>query len=553
MRTHKSIVLFFCFLLILFSFSSISMAQTRELPDDAAPASEQVLQAPLFGEDGTYMDPMKTVYNRVGDEKITREPLTRFDKELNVIPGGAKSWEVSDDKLTWTFHLFEDLKWSDGEPLTANDFLFALTRALKQGYDFSWYYSWAANIKNWGKVESGELPHSELGVKVVDDVTIKVTTNDPLPYLPGVLRWWFPVPEHQVEKYGDEYATKAETLVTNGPFMVQEWVKDQRVVCVPNPYWHGPKPYLHKIILKYGTRNPETGFPAYQTGELDWSSLNPGQIALVKKQIPEQLYTWPENHILYLTMNTNVEPFNNEKVRKAIGYAINREKLTNTILEGLAKKLTTLLAPGFPGHKPSLTDTLSYDVEKAQRLLKEAGYPDGEGFPTITLYVRNQQTLMAVQKPLSQYVQNQLSVNLGINVEIRLVETKVWTSYLNNREQNFFLSPYNNDYFDPSNFMNLFTTGGREPWSNEKYDELVNKANSSFDSEERSELYKKAEKIFLEKVPAVPLVHNNIIRVIRPYLKGEALEPNSSGQVRFGHPGPITTYSYIHVYIGEGK
>jgi len=534
---------------LAFSVLIAANSVTRELPEDAVSPEDQVLKIQSsFG--GTYMDIMKTMYNRHGTPIIIQEPLTRFDRDFNVKPAGADSWEVSDDGLTWTFHLDPDLKWSDGKDIAADDYLYALKRALRQGYDFGWYYSFAAGIKNWNAVSKGEKEMDELGVEVAGPETLKVTTSEPKPYLPGVFSWWMPVPKHVVEEHGDEYATKADTLVASGPFMVTEWIKGQKIVYEPNPHYGGEwKPYLKKIIEVGGTSEAETSFPAYMGDDLDVSSLNPGQLRYARKAIPDQLHSWPSWQIFYLSLNTNVQPFDDPKVRKALALAIDREQLTSTALEDLANPLTTILMPGYPGHHESLTDELKFNPEKAQQLLAEAGYPDGEGFPKLDLYVRDESVIMHIQKPLAQYIQNQFKKNLGININIKIVQMKTWVDYLYNLKKKFFMSPYAKDYFDPSNFLGLFTSSGREPYNNEKYNDLVNEANRTFDQEKRQKLYKQAEELFLEEVPAVPLVQKVTHKVWKPYLSGEGVEANSDGVKRWG--AGVKAYNFTHTYIAE--
>lgn len=536
-------------LLLALTLPAVSAA----LPEDAVPVSKQVLHIPNKMS-GSYLDVMKTMYNRVGYPTIVQESLTAFDKNYEAKPGAgaARDWEVSNDKLTWTFYLQQDLKWSDGTSLTADDFIFALQRAIKQGYDFSWYYSWAADIKNWGKVESGELPIEKLGIKAIDDHIIQVTTNSVKPFLPSVLTWWYPVPEHVVEKHGDKYATKAETLVCSGPYKVSEWVKGEKIVYTPNPEYQGAwKPYLQKIVEMVGTGNAEVGFNSYLSGQLDVSQLNPGQLKYVKNRIPEQLESWPKFQMFYLSMDTSKKPFTKTKVRNAIALAIDREKLANTALKDLIKPVTTMIMPGYPGYNEELEGKIAYDPERAKELLAEAGYPGGEDFPTITLLVRNEDAIMHIQKPLAQYVQNQLKENLGINMEIKILEMKTWYSQLTNREHDFFLSPYSKDFFEPSNFLGLFTDSGREPWSDEKYNKLIKEGSTTMDKDKRFEIYNKAEDYFLDKTPGVPLAMQIYNEVWKPYLQGEAVTPNKKGLVT--KDDVILRYWFTHVYIGENN
>jgi peptide/nickel transport system substrate-binding protein/oligopeptide transport system substrate-binding protein len=189
------------------------------------------------------MDYMKTVYARAGFPEMIQLPLTSFDDEYALHPMAAESWTQSEDGLTWTFTLREGLTFSDGEPLTAEDFVFALQRAASTGYDFGWYWSSAAGIAGWDAVAEGTADVSTLGVRAVDDRTIEVTTATPKPYLPSVVSLWYPVPKHMVDQHGDDYAANVETLVSSGAFVVESWEKSNNaMVLVRNPTIQVPGP-----------------------------------------------------------------------------------------------------------------------------------------------------------------------------------------------------------------------------------------------------------------------------------------------------------------------
>ncbi|NMB47085.1 MAG: peptide ABC transporter substrate-binding protein [Firmicutes bacterium] len=543
---RKSLLLTLVFLLAMGSFA---WASTRPLPNDAAPESKQVLRIPMLFE-GQYMDWMKTVYNRAGRPEVVQEPLTVFDKDMNVRPAAAAKWQPSEDGLCWTFTLRAGIKWSDGQPLTAEDFVFALERAIQQGYDFNWYFSWAAEIVNWDQVEAGELPFSELGVKALDARTIEVKTETPKPYLPAVMSWWFPVPKHVVQAHGDEYATRAETMVCSGPFMVKEWVKEQHVVYVPNPHYNGPwQPYLREIVELAGTGNPETGFPAYLAGDLDITGLNPGQLAYAKARFSEEVVGWPEFQLFYLTFDTTKPPFDSKLVRQAINHAIDRELLTNTVLADMAFPAYTLIMPGFPGYNAGLKEISRFDIDLARELLAEAGYPNGKGFPEIELWLRLEASIMPHQKPAAEFIQQQLKQNLGINMKIQIYEMKTFMDAMVNRTHNFFLAPYMVDYVDPSNFMSLFLSGGRHAWAHNHYDDLVKEANSIIDHEQRLRLYEEAEALLLEEAPAVFIMNMKTNHLWKPHLGGEAVTEDSSGLKRL--TAVTNLYFFSNVYITQ--
>lgn len=527
-------------------------AVVSALPPDALPESEQVLLYPLKLEAGTYIDYMKTIYNCLqGAAELSQEALMAFDKNLEVIPMGAEEWEVSEDGLTWTFQLRKELTWSDGKPITAHDYVFALQRAVQQGYDFGWYWSFAAGLKNWNAVEKGELPVEELGIKALDDYTLEITTDVPKPYLLGVLTWLYPVPRHAVEAHGDEYATTAETMVCSGPFKLVEWVKGDHLTFVKNPDYKGLwQPSLEKIILKYGTFEPETGFPAYMNDEIYRSDLNPGQLAFANQNMPDQLYSWPMFRIFYISFDTTKPPFDDIRVRKAFEYAFNREELCNTVLKDMASPEYSPLMSGFPGYDPEAAKSLTkYDPEEAKRLMAEAGYPDGEGFPELEMWLRGEDQMHPWQKPAAGYMQAQFKETLGVNIIPRVVEVKTFTDALNNHTHPLFLLAYQFDYVDPSNFMDLFLSGGRHAWSNAEYDALVKEADPMTDQEPRIQRYRQAEKILIEEAPAVFAFQQQYSAVWKPFLKGEGLEPNNKGFASWGDMWG--KYVMTHIYIAE--
>jgi oligopeptide transport system substrate-binding protein len=253
--------------------------------------ASSTVTAPGLTTSGTYMDYMKTVYDRAGAPEITSLPLTEFDSNYKLNPMGAKSWTQSADGLTWTFKLQDGLVWSDGVPLTAEDYVFALQRAAKEGYDFNWYWSFAGGIKGWSDVTDHGADPSTLGIKAVDATTLQVTTDAPKSYFPGVASLWYPVPKHVVDKIGDGYALNVNTLVASGPFMVKTWEKSNNTMTlVKNPKYHGPWPaQIDTLVLDTQIGPPAVGFPAFMAGEADWTSLNVGQVPVVEKQFPKAI------------------------------------------------------------------------------------------------------------------------------------------------------------------------------------------------------------------------------------------------------------------------
>jgi peptide/nickel transport system substrate-binding protein/oligopeptide transport system substrate-binding protein len=510
-----------------------------------APAKNDVLRVPI-GFGGTYMDMMKTIYNRVGMPDLIQIPIAAYDKNYDLHPMAAEGWSVSADGLVWTIKLRAGLKWSDGSNLTATDFVFALQRAAKGGYDFSWYWSWAGGIKNWSKVEKGELPLDQLGVKAVDAVTIQVTTDSPKPYFPGICSYWWAVPKAAVDKYGDEYATKAESILSSGPYKVSSWVINDSIVLDRNPNYKGPWPgKVSQIVLYPQLSNPEVGFPAYLAGDLDMTGVNVGQLSYARKKFPADLKADAVFQIYYLTYDYLTEPFNNPDVRKAFMYAFDREKITSTILKDVAAPAYTLTTPGFSGYNPEIKAQTGFDPKKARDYLAKAGYPGGKGFPKIELLWRIEGSYHApIVKPMAEFIQAQYKEILGIDLVVKGLELKTWMESLTKHEGKLFIAPYEYDYIDASNFFDMFITGGRQSWTNPKYDELVKKADATAKWAERAPMYRQAEQILVDEGVATYLVHAKNNMLFSPRLKGEGVTPN-----KFGFVPRLIPYTFCNIEL----
>lgn len=496
---------------------------------------------------GTYFDYMHTVYARAGAPEIAQLPLTGFDKEFKLQPLAAKSWSVSADGLTWTFKLRKGLVWSDGVPLTAKDFVFALKHAATSGYDFSWYWSFAGGIKNWVPVTKGTMDVSKLGIKQIGDYTIQVTTETPKPYLPGVVSLWYPVPKHVWDKYGDEWAVNVKTIVTSGPFVLDSWEKsNNNMVFSKSPTYKGPwQAKIDRLSIESDLANPTVGLPAYLAGEADFTNLNAGQIPFMEKRVPKLIRTNVVFALTYLSFNMNEPPFNNVDVRRAFWYAINRKQLTQTVLKGLAIPGNSLLTPGYPGYNADIAAEAVFDVQKARKYLAEAGYPGGKGFPTVTLETRIDSGYnAAISPPLAQYLQAQFKKNLGINLKISAASRSDWMNSLLKQKGTLYLSPYEFDYLDPSNFFGIFYDGGRHDYHFATYDALVAKADANPDWNTRLKFYQQAEQVMINKAMIVPLVHPITVAVVSKGLSGKGIEPNAEG---FTPLNRLQMYFYTHL------
>lgn len=526
------------------------------LPPDAAPPEEQYLR--IMAEEGETLDFPVAVYNRPAPPWQTLStPLVQINKNFELEPGAALSWEVADDNVTWTFHLDPELTWSDGVPVTAQDYewTFQYMADPEHAYDFAWYWGFSCNPKNWEKVVAGELPLEELGVKAIDDQTLQIVTERPAPYTPATMIFSRPLAKHQVEEYGVYYNNDPETSISSEPWILEEWTKGKRIVLGPNLNYTGRhKPLLERLIFIIG--DPNRQFDSYLADEIDWAStFSPADLDFIQQdpELQEQYHPgFGDFRTHYLLFNTYEPPFDDVRVRQAFAHAIDRDALVDNIITILGMPAYGMLMPGFPDAVPpeDLKQYQGFDPVKAQELMTEAGYPDGEGFPKLELWLRQEAEL---GQAIGNAVAAMLQENLGIEVEVSNKESKIYTEAMNNHELQFGMVSYGMDYFDASNLLGIWKSGGRHAWTNEKFDQLVTDASALVDQpEKRHEMFVEAQNILSEDVGGVFLWHVTPGDIWKPYVKGESLEPDKFGVAACHWPcfESIGTNSYS-VYISQ--
>lgn len=516
----------------------------RRLPDDAAPLNRQKIR--LFEIDGTYMEWFKTIYKRSPATDLISEPLVRMDKNYELKPAAATAWEAGPDGNTWYFHLRPGMQWSDGRPLTAHDYVFTLKRGADpdNAYDFEWYYR---TIKNWAAIVTREMPLDSLGVRAMDDLTLEVKTEQPVPYLPYNLVQSWASPQQAVEKFGDEWSTKPEWSVSSGPFYLAEWKKNERIVLNINPDYGGVQPpYLEQVIYHvYSQAGLPQMMAAYETGEVDMIMLS-GQAALGRvrsdRVLSDELHSMVNFITYYLTMDTYNPPFDDLRVRQAFSHAIDRQALLRSALKDIGVAAYSMLAPGFPGAAPqAFKEVQRYDPKRARALLAKAGYPDGKGFPQVDIWLRTLDAF-ATRTP-AEAIQAMLSNVLNINVGVRVIERKVFTDGLNNHTITLALVPYSQDYPDPSNLLGLWLSGGRHAWRDDAFERLVRQGNEFMGGlEERFAIYHAAEQRLVADVGGVFIWHPVEHRLWKSYFKSPDLTPNRMGDEVWGGTALMTGY-----------
>lgn len=478
-----------------------------QLPDDAAPLSQQIFRTTTI--EGKHFDVTRSIYETNGMQGTVWEPLVWLDADFNIYPGAADSWSVSDDGLTWTFNLRPTAKWSDGAPVTADDWVFSLQRMLSPeiANPYGWFYF---SIKNAAEYQKGEVEVSELGVAKVDDYTLQITTGTPIPYFLQVVGFIPTIaPKHMVEQLGDAWAESPETALSNGPFIIKAWNKGQNLVYVPNPEYDGPfKPKVEQVIATILPQADTPLLPMFQAGEIDAIvGLRGAQLsqALSDPALKENLGVYPAFTTFYMFFDVRNPPFDDLKVRQAFSHAIDREAISNAVMQGLEVPAYTMLPSGFPcsqADDPEIRAIQAYDPERAKTLMAEAGYPDGAGFPSFEMWTRQGQVVTEAEA-----IQRMLKDNLGIDVTPKDQERSFYMDKLRAYEIPLGIIQWVQDYSDPTNFLDWWASGSRHSWHNDRFVELIDQARGELDPAARCQMYQEAERILIEDVGGVFIGH----------------------------------------------
>lgn len=465
------------------------------------------------------------------------EALTLLDERTSqALPGAAEKWDISPDGLVYTFHLRPNGQWSNGDPVTARDFAYAferiLTPAMGAGYS---YMLWP--LKNAEKFNKGEIKaFSEVGVEAVDDRTLRLRLERPTPYLPSLVAHmtWMPVHRATIEKHGrgDDRAnpwTRPGSLVGNGPFTLTEWAPNARIVVTKNPrYWGAAETKLERIVF-FPTEKADIEDLNFRAGQLHITFDVPkAKIASYRAQSPSPLRIDPFLNITYLNFNTTKAPFTDPRVRRALALAIDREAISQRVLNGAFPPATSMVPPDSGGF--TSRNRVAMDFAEARRLLAEAGFPGGKDFPAVPVQVLNDEA----QPKLMEAMQAIWQRELGIRVTIEPYEQKTWLQNQKSMSHTLATLGWTGDFADPVTFLDLFRTGNTQNWSgwgSREYDALLDQAANTADAQARFELFQKAEAVLLAAAPVAPIVHRARSYLIDPVVKN--WEPAPLGFHRF--------------------
>lgn len=431
------------------------------------------------------------------------EGLTTADpKDLSPRPGMATSWTVSKDGLVYTFKL-RDARWTDGKPVTAHDFVYAWERVLSPKFGAK-YAQQLFYLKNGEEYNKGRISDfSQVGVKALNDRTLQVTLRCPTAYFLDLTSFYtlYPIPSWAVEAHGKDWV-KPGKIVSNGPFRLVSWVPQQELILEKNPgYWDAAQVKLQKVVF-LPTEDVNTAYKQFLAGESDWVPQVPTAQQEAARSRPEY-YVTPYLGTYYFRINVTKPPISDIRVRKALSLAVDRDSLTKFVTKAGQIPTSTFVPKGMRGYEGARGPGL--DVAAAKKLLAEAGYPDGRGFPKVELLYNTNE----LHRAITQAVQQMWKDNLGIHVDLVNVEWKVYLDRQSSLDYQIARAGWIGDYVDPNTFLDMWITGGgnnETGWSNKRYDDLVTQAGCKIvNPKERLRALQSAEQILVDEMPVLPL------------------------------------------------
>lgn len=446
------------------------------------------------------------------------ECLLAVDEDGQLIPGQAESWEVSEDGLTWTFHLRDGLKWSDSSDLTAKDFEYSWKRVCDPMVAAPYAETVLGMVEGFSEAITGDL--DALQVVAADDKTLVVTLANPCFYFGSLAAFatLSPVQQATVEANGDAWATAAETYISNGPFYISEWVPGSHILMSKNPnYWNADAIKLDGIKWNL-IEDDNACLSAYQTGEVMMIKSVPAE-EIPSLRENSDFYVDPIIGTYYLSLNTQRAPFDDARVRKALSLAIDRDYVANTLMQGTYSPAYNFMGPGWVdtdgsqfidnanGGQTYISEDYEANLEEAKQLLADAGYPDGEGFPSI-MYSTNDS---GYHKVVAEYLQEAWA-QLGVDCSVDIVEWASFTPMRRNGDYDSSRNGWVGDYSDPSNMLDLlYSTNGNNDgkFSNAEYDAAMELSRTTLDAAERSQALHTAEDILMEEAGCVPVAYYN--------------------------------------------
>ncbi len=523
------------------SGQSTETASPQQPAQPEQPKSEQVLRLNNFTEPNNMNPGAATdIYSHNVLLQIF-EGLTRINKDGEPEKAMAQDIIVSADLLTYTFKLRDNAKWTNGDPVTAEDFAYAWKWALdpKNGSEYAYqlYY-----IKNAEKAYKNELPADQIGIKVVDDKTLEVKLENPTPFFLELTAFntYYPVDSKIVKDKPNWSKEAGPDYISNGPFKMVEWKHKNKIVLAKNEnYWDAQSVKLDKIEINM-IEDANTELSMFEGGELDMAGAPTGNIpfdAMAQLKASGTLNVAPKAGTYWYEFNTAKKPFNNKKIRQAFAYAIDRKALVDNVTQGGEIPAMAVVPPTmFKENEQGLFK--DGDVETAKKLLaegmQEEGYASVDKLPPITLSYN----VDDAQTKIAQAVQDMWLKNLGVKVKL---DTQEWNAYYESVKLGKYQVArmgWTGDFNDPINFLEIFKTAGgnnHTGWQDKEYADMLTKSATESDPAKRKAILKHAEKILVDAMPVIPFYFKSSIYVKNPKLKDVVLSAMGNAQYKWAY------------------
>ena len=526
-RLRRLPVLFLFLSVMLVVVAACGGSGTTPVTTSSTLASSQILRFPNVGiadANSAFLDPAQGPdANTAQVASMIYSGLVKADVNLNVVPDQA-TWDVSTDNKVYTFHLKPGITFSDGTPVTAQTYVYTLTRALLPSINSPIATFFEGNIVGANDVNTKKAT-TLTGVKALDNQTLQITLTQPTPYFLEVLTnfLYFPLNQTIINQYGqtDWPNHVASSGVGTGPFMVKEWDHKVKMILVPNPHYYGPKTKLTEVDM-YFVNDPHTAFEAYQAKQYDfvWN------ISPADQQTTGGISGFTRKSLLQtdlLFFNNKMAPFNNAAVRQAFAYAIDKPLLVHAVFKDAVVPAPTIIPPGMPGYQPNYPG-IPFDKAKAKSLIQSV-YPDVSKVPPITFSYPSSQVTSAESATLQQMWQDAL----GVNVNPRPVDLSAYNTQTANHQIQFGFTQWGADFPDPYDWLalNLLSNAGNNngEWSNPTFDQTIKQAEQSSGAT-RIQLYNQAEQIAIQDVGWLPLDHQALAAIVPSWVHGLTLNGN---------------------------
>lgn len=470
------------------------------------------------------------------------EGLLTKDINGKIVGGSSDKWEISEDKLKYTFRIREDAKWSDGKKLTADDFVYSYRRVVdpKTASPIAYLMYYIKNAKN---INMGKKQIDTLGVTAIDENTLTIELENPTLYFEDILAsggCYVPVREDIINKYGDDWTWNSESYIGNGAYKMTERKPDELIAFELNTNYWDYKNQVAKKINFVLIADEYISLNAVRTGDVDFS-INAPPIGEIESLIKENLMAVSDIiGVYYLDLNNKDKTLSDKRVRKALSLAIDRNYIVSNIGHGKLIAAESFVPPVVKGLEKSfreessnfiIANNYSNNIIEAKKLLAEAGYPNGENFPILEVKVSS-----GFYTTVLEAIQEMWKNNLNIDVVVRTEESKITLPFRQSGKYQIARTSWTGDYNDPLTMLQIMTSESDinySSFSNERYDYLINFATTSTNEKDRMEALKEAEAILFEEMPIIPFIYRTDFLVVNPKLKNYIDDP--LGRYRFNY------------------